>query len=223
MKKFLIGFLVSALVLLGLAFAGERVAAATVANRISAAVTDAVPGIGSVSTSIEDGLVAPQLAKGSLSHVKVDMTDVPLQGGMALSAVNVDLTNVSTASPRTAERVLARATLTTDQIQKFLGDAWKVTPTGDSLAIATTGVLPITGTVQPVVEAGKLNLNLTAVTILGVHVDPANIPSVIKDRLNGLTAGFGALPLGLKLSSVAVTPAGVDLIADGSNVTLDKG
>jgi len=223
MKKFLVGLLIVAIVLVGLAFVGERFAAATVANKISAAVTDAVPGIGSVSTSIEDGPVAPQLVKGSLSHVKVTMNGVPLQGGMSLGDVVVDLTDVSTSSPRTAKTVTAHATLSTDQIQKMLGDAWKVTPHGDTLQIATTGALPITGTVQPVVEAGKLTLNLTGVTILGISVDPANIPSAIKDRLNGLTAGFGSLPLGLQLSNVTVTPAGVDITADGTNVTLDKG
>jgi hypothetical protein len=223
MKKFLVGLLVAGIVLAALAFGGERFASAAVANRISSAVSAAVPGIGSVSTSIEDGPVTPQLAKGTLSHVKVTMNDVPLQGGMALSKVDVDLTNVSTSSPRTAGTVVAHATLTTDQIQKLLGDAWKVTPQGDSLNIATTGALPITGTVQPVVQEGKLNLNLTGVTVLGVQVDPANIPAIIKDRLNGLTAGFGSLPLGLELSTVAVTQAGVDLTANGANVTLDNG
>ena len=223
MKKFLVGILIAGIALVALAFVGERVASAAVANRISSAVTDAVPGIGSVSTSIEGGPVTPQLAKGSLSHVKVTMNDVPLQGGMALSKVDVDLTDVSTSSPRTAGTVAAHATLTTDQIQKLLGDAWKVTPQGDSLQIGTTGALPISGTVQPVVEAGKLNLNLTGVTVLGVQVDPANIPAIIKDRLNGLTAGLGSLPLGLQLSTVTVTPAGVDLTANGVDVTLDQG
>ncbi len=223
MKKLVVGIVVAVIALVGVAFVGERVASATVASKISAAVTDAVPGIGSVSTTIEDGPVAPQLAKGSLSHVNVVMNDVPLQGGMKLDQVNVDLTDVSTSTPRTAKAVVANATLTTGQIQKLLGDAWKVTPQGDALKIATTGALPITGTVKPVVSDGKLMLDLTGVTVLGISVDPANIPSAIKDRLNELTAGFGSLPLGLQLSSVTVTPAGLQIAAGGSNVTLDQG
>ena len=113
--------------------------------------------------------------------------------------------------------------LSTTQIQKLLGDAWKVTPQGDALQISTSGALPITGTVQPVVQSGQLTLNLTDVTVLGIHVDPANIPAVIKDRLNGLTAGFGKLPLGLHLSGVTVVPSGVNITAAGSNVNLEQG
>ena len=137
--------------------------------------------------------------------------------------VNVDLTDVATTSPRIAKTVNAQATLTTSQIQKLLGEAWKVTPAGNTLKIATTGLLPISGTVQPEVQDGALKLNLTDVTVLGVHVDPANIPSMIKDRLNALTAGFGKLPLGLHLSNVTVTSTGVDITAQGANVNLDQG
>ena len=223
MKKLLIGVLVAAVVLLGLAFAGEKLAAATVANRVSDAVTRAVPGVGSVSTTVEGGLVAPQLARGSLSQVHVTMTGVPLDGGLALDDANVDLVDVTTSSPRTAKTITAQAMLSTTQIQKLLGDAWKVTPQGDALQISTSGALPITGTVQPVVQSGQLTLNLTDVTVLGIHVDPANIPAVIKDRLNGLTAGFGKLPLGLHLSGVTVVPSGVNITAAGSNVNLEQG
>ena len=223
MKKLLIGVLVAAVVLIGLAFAGEKLAAATVANRVSDAVTRAVPGVGSVSTTVEGGLVAPQLARGSLSQVHVTMTGVPLDGGLALDDVNVDLVDVTTSSPRTAKTITAQAMLSTTQIQKLLGDAWKVTPQGDALQISTSGALPITGTVQPVVQSGLLTLNLTDVTVLGIHVDPANIPAVIKDRLNGLTAGFGKLPLGLHLSGVTVVPSGVNITAAGSNVNLEQG
>ncbi len=223
MKKFLIGLVVAAVVLIGLAFAAERVVANTVANRVSDAVAQAIPGVGSINTSIGGGLVAPQLARGSLSQVHVTMNGVPLQGGLSLDDVNVDLTDVATTSPRIAKTVDAQATLTTTQIQKLLGDAWKVTPAGDTLQIATTGLLPISGTVQPQVQNGTLTLNLTDVTVMGVHVDPANIPSVIKDRLNTLTAGFGKLPLGLHLSGVTVTPTGVNITAAGANVNLDQG
>jgi hypothetical protein len=222
-KKFLIGLVVAAVVLIGLAFAAERVVANTVANRVSDAVAQAIPGVGSINTSIGGGLVAPQLARGSLSQVHVTMNGVPLQGGLSLDDVNVDLTDVATTSPRIAKTVDAQATLTTTQIQKLLGDAWKVTPAGDTLQIATTGLLPISGTVQPQVQNGTLTLNLTDVTVMGVHVDPANIPSVIKDRLNTLTAGFGKLPLGLHLSGVTVTPTGVNITAAGANVNLDQG
>jgi hypothetical protein len=221
-KRFLIGLVIAAVALLGLAFAGERVVASTVANRVSDAVTRAVPGVGSVTTTVDGGLVAPQLARGQLSHVHVTMNGVPLEGGLALDDVNVDLKDVTTSSPRIAKTVSAHATLGTAQIQKLLGDSWKVTPQGSSLEVATTGLLPVTGTVQPQVDAGQLKLNLTDVTVMGVHVDPANIPSVIKDRLDGLTAGFGKLPLGLRLSTVTVTPAGVEIAADGANVNLDQ-
>ena len=223
MKKLLIGLLVAAVVLIGLAFAGEKLAAATVANRVTDAVTRAVPGVGSVSTTVDGGLVAPQLARGSLSQVHVTMTGVPLDGGLALDDANVDLVDVTTSSPRTAKTITAQAMLSTTQIQKLLGDAWKVTPQGDALQISTSGALPITGTVQPVVQSGQLTLNLTDVTVLGIHVDPANIPAVIKDRLNGLTAGFGKLPLGLHLSGVTVVPSGVNITAAGSNVNLEQG
>lgn len=223
MKKVLIGLVIALVAVAGLGFVGERVAAGTVANRVSDAVTRAVPGVGAVTTTVDGGLVAPQLARGTLSNVHVTIDGVPLKGGLKLDTVNVDLTDVSVSSPRIAKTVTAQANLATAQIQQLLGDGWKVTPQGDSLQVSTSGLFSVAGTVQPVVEAGELKLNLTDVTVMGVHVDPANIPAVIKDRLNGLTAGFGALPLGLKLTGVQVTSTGVNIDASGANVNLDQG
>ena len=81
-------------------------------------------------------------------------------------------------------------------------------------------MLSIEARVIATVKDGALALGLDRVTILGVQVDGSSVPSALTDRLNALVASVGDLPLGLTLSSVEVTPAGVTVHAEGSDVPL---
>jgi hypothetical protein len=210
------------LVLVGLGVLADR-AVATVAERtISDRVAEAVTGASGVSTSIAGVPVLTQVASGSLDHVTVTVTDLATGTGPTLGHVVVELEDVSTSSPRSAQRVEAMADLSTAELQKALGDAWTITPDGDAFAVRWTGGLELAARIVPTIRDGKLALDLQSVTILGVSVDGSLVPDVVKDRVTDVAASVGDLPFGLVPSSVTVTPEGVRLVATGTDVDLEK-
>jgi hypothetical protein len=210
-------------VLLVLAFVvTDRVVAATAERAITDRIGQSVPGAASVETSIHGVPVLTQALRGSLDHVTVTLAGVPsASGGPTIDSAVVDLYGVSVGSPRTAQRVEVRADVSTAELQKVLGDAWRLRPDGDAFAVAWTGGLPVEARVVPGVRDGKLVLDLESVTVLGVHVDGSSVPTAVTDQIASLASSVGRLPLGLTPTSVAVTPHGVELVATGTDVDLE--
>ena len=220
MKKLVVTL--SVLVVLALlAFGADRAVAAAAERTITDRVSQSFPTATSVSTDIVGSPVLLQVARGSLDHVRVVMAGVPAGEGLTLETVDVDLYAVSTSAPRTASTVEAQAHVSTATLKSALGDSWVVTPDGTSLVVTYSGGIPVEAHITPVVRGGKLALDLDSVSVLGISVDGSNIPSAITERITRLAGSFATLPLGLTLTSVTVTPTGVDLLAHGSDVALE--
>jgi hypothetical protein len=216
----IVGVVVLVLVVLGVL--ADRAVASVAERTISDRVAESVGGASSVSTSIIGTPVLTQVARGSLDHVTVTVTDLPTDNGPTLRHVVVDLYDVSTSSPRTAARVEATADITTAELQKALGDSWTITPDGDAFAVRWTGGLELAARIVPTIRDGKLALDLQSVSILGVSVDGSLVPDVVKDRVTAVAASVGDLPFGLVPTSVTVTPEGVRLVATSTDVDLEK-
>lgn len=221
MKKVLVIVAVVIAVLAVLGVVGDRVAASAAERTITDRVAADLQGASDVHTTIHGVPVLTQVAKGSLDQVTVTASQVPAQG-LTLHDVVVELYGVSTASPRTADRVDAVASVTTEALQAKLGSGWTVKPDGDALVASTQalGLLSVEARVVPAVRDGKLSLDLDKVTVLGLEVSGDSIPSAVHERIDALVSSMGELPLGLSLTGAAVTPDGVVLRASGTDVAL---
>lgn len=208
-------------VLLALVVVGDRVAASAAERTIADRVAADLQGATGVTTTIHGVPVLTQVAKGSLDQVTVTADQVPASG-LTLDDLTVELYGVSTTSPRTADRVDATASVSTEQLQAKLGSDWTVKVDGDALVASTQalGLLPVEARVVPTVRDGKLALDLDKVSVVGVEVQGDSVPSAVHERIDALVSSVGALPLGLTLTGVDVTPAGVTLQASGTDVAL---
>ncbi len=211
-----------AVLLVVLGFAADRAVAAIAERTVTDRIEQSFPGAASVETSIHGVPVLTQVLRGSLDHVTVTLRGVPSGSGPTIDSAVVELRDVSTASPRTARSVEVRAEVTTAELQKALGDAWRIEPDGDAFAVEWTGGLPVRARVVPVIRDGKLALDLASVTVLGVRVDGSAVPAAVTDQLAALAGSVGTLPLGLVPESVTVTPQGVELVASGTDVDLES-
>jgi hypothetical protein len=220
-KKVLVVIAVVLGVLVVLGVVGDRVGAAAAERTISERVSAELAGATDVQTQIHGVPVLTQVATGSLDHVTVTAAQVPAQG-ITLDDVVVELYGVSTSSPRTADSVTATAGVSTEQLQAKLGDGWTVKVDGDGLVASTQalGLLSVEARVVPTVKDGRLALDLDRVSVLGVDVSGDAIPSAVHERIDALVGSLGELPLGLSLTDVQVTPAGVTLVASGTGVAL---
>lgn len=222
MRKFATVAAVVAVLLVVLGFVADR-AVATVAERtITDRLEQSFPEASSVETSIHGIPVLTQVLRGSLDHVTVTLRGVPSGSGATIDSAVVDLRDVSTSSPRTAQRVEVRAEVTTAELQRALGDSWRIEPDGDAFAVEWTGGLPVRARVVPVVRDGKLALDLASVSVLGVRVEGSAVPAAVTEQLAALAGSVGTLPLGLVPAAVTVTPQGVELVATGTDVDLES-
>lgn len=213
---------VATVLLVVLGFVADR-AVATVAERtITDRLEQSFPEASSVETSIHGIPVLTQVLRGSLDHVTVTLRGVPSGSGATIDSAVVDLRDVSTSSPRTAQRVEVRAEVTTAELQRALGDSWRIEPDGDAFAVEWTGGLPVRARVVPVVRDGKLALDLASVSVLGVRVEGSAVPAAVTEQLAALAGSVGTLPLGLVPAAVTVTPQGVELVATGTDVDLES-
>ena len=219
MKKLLIVVVVVILLAVVGALVADRAAASTAEQQITSAVQTQLPGATGVSTQVSEVPVLTQLASGRLRHVTVSMLTLP-SSGVRLDDVIVDVHDVTTSTPYTAARVQATATISTAELSKQLGSDWTLRTDGDALVATWNGFLKVDARIAPSVSDGKLTLRLASVSALGVSIDGSQVPAAVTDRINALASSVAALPLGLTLTSVQVTPAGIDLVADGSQVVL---
>ena len=210
------------MVLIGGAVVADRGAKATAENTITNAVRDAVPGATGISTSVSGIPVATQLARGSLSHVTVSMLTLPANG-VVLDDVIVDVTQVTTTAPYRAQDVEATASIPTAALQSKLGDGWSLRTDGTAIVASLTSIPGAQARIVPSVNSGALALTLDSVTIFGAQIDGSLVPKAVTDKLDELARSVAGLPFGLTLASVKVTPAGVDLVATGHDVTLEQG
>jgi hypothetical protein len=153
----------------------------------------------------------------------VRLTDVAVEAGVTLDAVDVELYGVSTTSPRTAARVEATATLGTEDLQAKLGESWTVESRSGALVVSSSSGLPVEATVTPVVRDGAIAFDLDSVSVFGFEVSGDRVPDVVKERIAALTGSIGALPLGLVPTAISVTDTGVVLRAEGTDVPLEGG
>jgi hypothetical protein len=179
-----------------------------------------LPGATSVQTDIDGFPVLTQVARGSLDQVTVRMEDVPTESG-TLDSVTVVLDDVTTSEPRTAARMEARAVVPLSTLQSQLGDSWEIAVDGDALRVSFTGAVQVEAAVVPVVKDGAITVDLRSVTLLGVEIQGDSVPGFVTDALRSLVEPLGELPFGLTPQSVAVTPAGVEVVATGTDVDLD--
>jgi len=208
------------LALLAIGVVVDRGAVAVAQNQISEQVQKELPGATSVQTDIDGFPVLTQVARGSLDQVTVRMEDVPTESG-TLDSVTVVLDDVTTSEPRTAARMEARAVVPLSTLQSQLGDSWEIAVDGDALRVSFTGAVQVEAAVVPVVKDGAITVDLRSVTLLGVEIQGDSVPGFVTDALRSLVEPLGELPFGLTPQSVAVTPAGVEVVATGTDVDLD--
>ena len=222
MKKILLALVSIVAVLALVAFGADRAVASVAQNTINDRISASFPGVTSTSTRIDGVPILTQVARGSLDHVSVAMTGVPTSAGLTLDTVDVELYGVSTAAPRTAATVDARAQVSTSALQAKVGDRYVVRPEGDQLVASLSGGLPIEARLRPVVTDGTITAEVVSVTLFGLSVDASRLPASLTQRITALVGSLGELPLGLVATSATVNPAGVQIVAHGTQIPLEN-
>ncbi|HEY8719793.1 DUF2993 domain-containing protein [Pengzhenrongella sp.] len=165
-----------------------------------------------------------QLLAGELTDVTGRVEGLTFKG-VQITDVDVDAEGVTTHRPYTVHRALLTGSLSTATVEQLLAAKADLhvhlTVDGDRLK-ATTQLLgsDLTATLVPRAEHGAIRVKVADVTLGGVKVDVAALPSGIAKRFNDMAVPVEGLPDGVVVTGVAVRDGGVRITATGTDVTL---
>ncbi len=224
----LLGTVLVLVVLAVVLVVGDRVAKGVAEQRIATSVSQAVTVSGSPRVTIlEQTPFLLQLVQGRVRTVDVALAGAQLQG-LAASDVHVRAQEVAVASPHRARHVSADGVLPTSTVQQVVAQrtGLDVTLSVDGAAMKATGKvlgLDLAVDLTPRVDAGRLLVDATTVTLGGRAIPTTALPAALRQGLTGLQVPVNGLPQGLTLTSAEVVPTGVHVTLTGDDVVAPAG
>ena len=162
-----------------------------------------------------------QLASGELQEVRISAPEVTFDG-LRLTDADVVLHGVSTARPTTARAAAMTASAALPAIQQLVEvDAELEIVDGQLTARTTVLMLPLAVTLLPRPDGRAIAVDVQTISLGGFEVDVARLPAALTEQISGLRIPVDGLPAGMELTSVLVTPSGIDLAAAGTDVVLE--
>jgi hypothetical protein len=223
--------LVVVLLLLGLAYAADRVALGMAEDRVAEEIAAKGGLAGTPDVEIDGFPFLTQAFAGEYEDVRISLTAAELgqpegtRADIALHGVQVPLSSVLSGSVQQVPvaRVDGTATLSYDLLSAQLGGDTTLRREGDGLRITKT--VELLGQTIPLTAAGTVSLDGNDLVIdvekaSGAGVD---IPSILVDRvadLLDLRYAVPPLPFGLQLTSVTPAEDGVEITVEGTDTVL---
>lgn len=222
MRKLLIALIVVA----ALFVAVDRIAVAVAQNQISDRIAAAYHLPDKPHVTIAGFPFLTQLVEGDYGRVDVSVGKVSADGAMLrqlqarFSDVHASLRQVmgKGSSTITAGRAAGSATVPFTVIDQRLPSGLTVRPSGKDLTVA--GTLEFRGVRIPVTATLALSATSSGIMVTPVHVTNPGLgllPDAVSSNL-GFVVPLSSLPLHLHLTSVLVTPSGLQVGAAARHV-----
>lgn len=220
----MVGLTLLVLVTLGFVVA-DVVAAQRTRETVSDAIVENVDEVvGAPAVDVGGFPFLPQLARGELDRLDATVDGATL-GGIAMTDLVIGADGVSTSTPYRADEVVVHATIPTASLQGAVVERTSLELTvevaGDALRLSGQVLgLDLAGELTPRVEDGRLLVDVATVSVGGVRVEAAALPSDLASRLQDLEIPVEDLPDGLVLTDAVVQSDGVRVTASGTDVAV---
>lgn len=228
--KALGGLVVLGVVVAGGLYVGDRYAESRAEEYAVGVVSQSVSTTSSPVVDIKGFPFLTQLLSGTLNEVTATSAGATLNG-VPVTDVAIDATQVNVRPPAglqpSAGHATVAATIPTASLEKVVKDRTGLTV---QLAVEGSSVkasgnvlgLPMTLTLAPRVDSGKLLVDAQNLTLGGRQMTPDSLPGVVRDRVTGIEIPVEGLPAGMSVTHADVVSDGVRITADGSNVVVPQ-
>ena len=228
--KALASLIVVGVVVVGAFYVGDRYAESRAEQYAVGVVSDSIAVTQPPVVDIKGFPFLTQLASGTLDEVTATVPGATLEGipvtDVSLDATGVNVRPLNGQQPSAAQATIA-ATIPTASLEKVVRDKTGLTV---QLAVEGTSVkasgtvlgLPLTLTLVPRVDGGKLLVDAQGLTLGGREITTQSLPSALRGRISGIVVPVQGLPAGLSLTRADVVPAGLRITADGTNVAVPQ-
>ena len=208
------------LAILGMLFGLDRAAAAITADRIAAKLqTEGFPVEPTVT--VEGFPFLPQLISRHLDGVEVIAPEFPV--GSVTASINVHATDItldSSYQSGTIGQINGTGLITFASLAKLPGLA---NVPGLKISGAGPHMVKLSASLAILAASALARVNLASPREIALSlVSASGVPAALLDPIRHLIVQIPALPLGLTVQSVTVTPQGVVIRVSGSNVSFGQ-
>ena len=228
--KALGGLVVLGVVVAGGLYVGDRYAESRAEEYAVGVVSQSIPTTEPPVVDIKGFPFHTQLMGGTLDEVSATAAGATLEG-IPVTDVAVDATQVNVRPPAgqqpSAGHATIAATIPTASLEKVVKDktGLSVQLAVDASAVKASGNvlgLPLTLSLVPTVNNGKLLVDAQGLTLGGREITAQSLPGALRERVTGIEVPVEGLPAGLVLSRADVVPTGLRITADGTNVVVPQ-
>lgn len=226
--KSAIAVLVALGILVGVAWFGDKWVRSEIEERIEAGIAEQLPEIqGDFEAEVGGRFAIPQLITGALEQVTITSPEVIIDG-VAITDVVVVADDIPVRGDDPIGSVHATGTAPTESVITAVERRVDL-PDGVTLelrdgriaAVAEILGVPLSAEVELVPQPRAIEISIERLTLGDAVVDVSDIPFDLSSLIGSTVIDLEALPEGIELTDVTVTPDGIDLVLDGTGVSTD--
>jgi len=223
--KSTIAVLVALGLLIGALWFGDQWVRSEVERRVEATVTEQLPELeATVDAELGGGFAIPQLIGGTLEEITITSPEAVIDG-VAITDVVIVAEGVEIRGDGSISSLHATGTAPTESVITAVERRVDL-PDGVTLelrdgTIAAVGSVlgvPLEAEVVLVAQPRAIEVTIERFTLGDAVIDVEDIPFDLSSLLGTTVVDLDMLPEGVELSEVTVTPDGVDLVLDGTDV-----
>jgi hypothetical protein len=225
-------FLIAVIVIVGLLVAADRVAAVVAGRQIASRVATAYHLPSKPSVSVRGFPFLTQVAGGNYHEIDLSIGQVTTSGvevdGLRAQLMGVhapvrDLLGRGSPSV-TASEVAGTGTVPFSTVQSHVPQGMRLSPDGGALRLS--GTVSYLGLSVPVTAVASLGVSPSGITVTPTRVSMGSGVNAPASAISGqfrFVIPVSGLPLHLTVTSVSVTPGGVQVSASAANVAFTSG
>lgn len=222
-----IAVVIALALLVGVGYLGDMVVRSQIESRAEAAVLDAVPGLDAdLRAELGGRFATPQLIAGALEELTLTTPSATLDG-LTITDVNVVVSGVPIRGSGAIDSVHATGTVPVDTVLTALQRRVDLPDgvelqllDGEIAAVASVLGVQMAAYVVLVPQPRAVTLDIDRLELGGTTVSASDIPIDLSALLGVTAVDLDMLPQGVELTELTVTPDGIDLVLDGTDVSM---
>lgn len=213
---------VTVVILAGGAVAVDVIARDRAEERIAEEVAIELGLEDSPEVTVGGTVFLPQVAGGSISHVRVEAESATL-ASLPMVDLVLELEGVSASEPYTAELADFTGIVPLDAVRE-LNDAELDISIEDGAVVVGAELLgfPVEATVTPVADGRAVVATVESLRLAGITVELSELSESLAQSLTEMRVPIDGLPEGMELTEVIVVDDGFFVTARGADVTLSS-
>lgn len=213
---------VTVVILAGGAVAVDAIARDRAEERIAEEVAIELGLEDSPEVTVGGMVFLPQVAGGSISHVRVEAESATL-ASLPMVDLVLELEGVSASEPYTAELADFTGIVPLDAVRE-LNDAELDISIEDGAVVVGAELLgfPVEATVTPVADGRAVVATVESLRLAGITVELSELSESLAQSLTEIRVPIDGLPEGMELTEVIVVDDGFFVTARGADVTLSS-